>query len=91
MHPSRYSLAAAAIIIAATAATVAGVQQATATAVAQQKDDQNDPANVAAAETVIVTHNPIPPNFFAVNHRSFQDIPLQQKGSEKTYFHKPSG
>ena len=76
MHPHLYSLAAAAIIIAATAAAIAVAQKATATAaVAQQKDDHNDPANVTAAETVIVTHIQIPPNFVAVNHRSFQDIP----------------
>ena len=73
--PHLYSLAAAAIIIAATAAAIAASQEATAAAVAQQKDDHNDPANVAAAETVIITHIQIPPNFVAVNHRSFQDIP----------------
>ena len=61
--PFFYSLAAAAIIIAATAAAIAASQEATAAAVAQQKDDHNDPANVTAAETVIVTHNQYLRNF----------------------------
>ena len=77
-------------MIAATTAAIAVAQKATAAAVAQQKDDHNDPANVAAAETVIVTHIQIPPNFVAVNHRSFQDIPIAQKGS-KNYFQSPWG
>ena len=71
-HPS-FSLAAAAVII---AAAVVAAQQVAATAVAEQDDDQNDPANITAAETVIVTHNQYLRNFVAVNHRSFQDIPL---------------
>ena len=50
-----FSLAAAAIIIAAT--VVAGIQQTTAAAVAEQEDNQNNPANITATETVIVTHN----------------------------------
>ena len=59
--PFFYSLAAAAIIIAATG--VAGIQHAAATAVAQQNENQNNPANVTAAETVIVTHNQYLRNF----------------------------
>ena len=59
--PFFYSLAAAAIIIAAT--IVAGIQHAAATAVAQQDENQNNPANVTAAETVIVTHNQYLRNF----------------------------
>ena len=59
--PFFYSLAAAAIIIAAT--VVAGIQHAAATAVAQQDENQNNPANVTAAETVIVTHNQYLRNF----------------------------
>ena len=59
--PFFYSLAAAAIIIAAT--IVAGIHQAAATAVAQQNENQNNPANVTAAETVIVTHNQYLRNF----------------------------
>ena len=87
-HPL-FDLAAAAVIVAAATAVVATQQVATA-AVAQQQDDQNDPANITAAETVIVTHNQIPPKFVAVNHRSFQDIPQQKKGSGN-YFQRPSG
>ena len=56
-------LAAAAVIVAATAATVIGVHQTVTAAVAQQQDDQNDPANITAAETVIVTHNQYLRNF----------------------------
>ena len=70
-----FTLAAAAVVVAATA--VAATQQVATTAVAQQQDDQNDPANITAAETVIVTHNQYLRNFFAVKHRSFQDIPLR--------------
>ena len=57
--PSFIDLAATAVIVAATAAAAVAVAQeaAIATAVAQQQDDQNDPANVTATETVIVTHN----------------------------------
>jgi hypothetical protein len=57
-RPRLLLLAAAAVIVAATATTVATiVEQTAATAVAEQNDDQNDPANITAAETVIVTHN----------------------------------
>ena len=66
-------LAAAAVIVAAT--VVAAAQQAAATAVAQENEDQDDPANVTAAETIVVTHTKYLRNFFAVNYRSFQDIP----------------
>ena len=59
--PSLFYLAAAAVIVAATA--VAAAQQVAATAVAQQQDDQNDPANITAAETVIVTHSQYLRNF----------------------------
>ena len=56
--PILSQLAAAAVIVAATAAVITAAQEiAVATAVAQQQDDQNNPANVTATETVIVTHN----------------------------------
>jgi len=55
-HPLLSRLAAAAVIIAATA-VAAAQKTAVATAVAEQQDDQDDPANITAAETVIVTHN----------------------------------
>ena len=91
-HPGDlFYLAAATVVIAAAATAVVGGHQSAATAVAEQQDDNDDPANVTAAETVVVTHNQIPPKFVAVNHRSFQDIPLQQKGSKIYYFHKPFG
>ena len=61
--PFTLELAAAAVVVAATAAAVIGVHQAVATAVAQQQDDQNDPANITAAETVIITHNQYLRNF----------------------------
>ena len=62
--PTYRELAAATVVVAATAATVvAACEQATATAVAQQDEDQDDPANITAAETVIVTHNPYLRNF----------------------------
>ena len=54
--------AAAAVIFAAAIAALAAQQIATA-AIAQQDEDQNDPANVTAAETVIVTHNQYLRNF----------------------------
>ena len=56
-HPFFRYLAATAVVVTATAATaVIGTHQA-ATAVAQENEDQDDPANVTAAETVIVAHN----------------------------------
>ena len=51
---AQFLLAAAAVVIAA--ATVAATQQIATAAVAQQQDHQNDPANIAAAETVVITH-----------------------------------
>ena len=57
-----FDLAAAAVVIAA--AGVAAAQRIAATAVAQQEDQNDDPANITAAETVIVTHNEIPPGIF---------------------------
>ena len=65
----------AAGVIAATAAAVVGVHQTVATAVAQEQDDQDDPANITAAET-IVTHNQIPPKFFR------GDLPLIPRYSD---------
>lgn len=56
-HPSFFALAAAAIVIAATAIVAGAQQAATATAVAQQNENQDNPTNIAAAETVIITHN----------------------------------
>ena len=51
-------LAAAAVVVAATVVIViaAAVAAPGAAAVAQQEDQDDDPANVTAAETVIVTH-----------------------------------
>ena len=62
-------------MIAATAAVVIGGHQTVATAVAQEQDDQDDPANITAAET-IVTHNQIPPKFFR------GDLPLIPRYSD---------
>ncbi|MBQ5608261.1 MAG: hypothetical protein IIU86_04480, partial [Oscillospiraceae bacterium] len=59
-HPS-FCLAAAAVVVAA--AVVIAAQQVTATAVAEQNDNQNNPANITATETVIVTHNQYLRNF----------------------------
>ena len=54
-HPS-FSLAAAAVIVAAT--VVACIKQTVAaTAVAEQNDNQDNPANITATETIVVTHN----------------------------------
>lgn len=63
--PFFFILAAAAIVVAATAAAVAVVakQAGTTTAVAQQDDDQDNPANITATETIIVTHNQYLRNF----------------------------
>ena len=55
-----YLAAAAAVVVAAVA--VAAAQQIAA-AVAQQDEDQDDPANITAAETIIVTHNQYLRNF----------------------------
>ena len=88
-HPFFRYLAATAVVVTATAATaVIGTHQA-ATAVAQENEDQDDPANVTATETIIIAHREYLRNFIAVIHRSFQDIPQAQKGS---YFpQSPSG
>ena len=71
-HPSSFFLAAAAVVIAA--AVVVAQEIAATAAVAQQQDDQNDPANVTATETVIVTHTQYLRNFLRLFYRSFQDI-----------------
>ena len=79
-------LAAAAVVIAAAvvaAAVVAGPHGATA-AVAEQEDQNDDPANITAAETVIVTHRNYLRNFHqAAVCRSFQDIPEAEFGAKK--------
>ena len=49
-------LAAAAVIVAATVVAAAVAAQHIAAAVAEQEDQDDDPANITAAETVIVTH-----------------------------------
>ena len=65
MHPFFRYLAAAAVIVAATAATtVVGAHQAIATAVAQKNQNQNDPAEVTATETVIIAHTKYLREFF---------------------------
>jgi len=50
-------LAAAAVVVAATVvAAVVAAPHVAAAAVTEQEDQNNDPANITAAETVIVTH-----------------------------------
>ena len=51
-----FCLAAAAIVIAATVVAAAVAAPHGATAVAEQQDQNDDPANITAAETVIITH-----------------------------------
>ena len=53
-----FVLAATAVVVTAAivAAAVAATEHGTAAAVAQQEDQDDDPANITAAETVIVTH-----------------------------------
>jgi hypothetical protein len=50
-------LAAAAVVIAAAVIAAATAQQIATATVAQQNENQNDPADVAASEAVIVTHS----------------------------------
>ena len=77
-------LAAAAIVVAAAiiAAAVAAGKHVTAAAVAQQQDQNDDPANITAAETVIVTHNYYLQKFHQRSYRSFQDIPAGKFGAK---------
>jgi hypothetical protein len=49
-------LAAAAVVIAAAVIAASVTAQHIAAAVAEQEDQDDDPANITAAETVIVTH-----------------------------------
>ena len=82
MPPLFYCLAAAAVVLAAAAAAVAAAQEGVATATVAQDEDQNDdPAEVTATETVIVAHNKYLRKFFSGLSRSFQDIPQLQKGA----------
>ena len=79
-------LAAAAVVVTAAivaAAVAAAAPHGTATAVAEQEDQDDDPANVTAAETVIVTHKTYLQNFLSENYRSFQDIPQDSFGAQK--------
>ena len=55
-HPFFTQLAAAAVVIAAAVIAASVTAQHIAAAVAEQEDQDDDPANVTAAETVIVTH-----------------------------------
>lgn len=72
-------LAAAAVMVAATAATVVGVvSAAVATAVAQQQDENDDPAHIAATETV-VTHNDYLREITCDFRRSFQVMTQRKK------------
>ena len=71
--PFFFHLAAAAAIV----VTAAGTQQTATATIAQQDEDQNDPANVAATETVIIAHSPYLRIFLRLIYRSFQDIPQQ--------------
>ena len=81
MPPLFYYLAAAAVVV--TAAAIAAAQEGVATAAVAQDEDQNDdPAEVTATETVIVAHNKYLRKFFSGLSRSFQDIPKPQKGAD---------
>ena len=51
-----FCLAAAAVVVTAAAVTAAVAAPHGAAAVAEQQDQNDDPANITAAETVIVTH-----------------------------------
>ena len=53
-----------------------------ATAVTEQEDQNDDPANVTTAETVIVTHKNYLRNFISGTGRSFQDIPAEEFGAK---------
>ena len=76
-------LAAAAVVIAAAVIAASVTAQHIAAAVAEQEDQDDDPANVTAAETVIVTHKTYLQNFLSENYRSFQDIPQDSFGAQK--------
>ena len=81
-------LAAAAVVVAAaviaTAVAIVVAAPHITAAVAEQQDQDDDPANVTTAETVIVTHNTLPPKkIFSGIYRSFQDIPAAEFGAEK--------
>ena len=52
--------------------------QAVVTAVAEQEDQDDDPANITAAETV-VTHKNTSKKFFEQLSRSFHGIPAAKK------------
>ena len=79
MPPLVIVLAAAAVVV--TAAAVAAAQERTAAAVAQNEDQNDDPANVTATETIIVAHNKYLQEIFSDISRSFQDIPQRKKGA----------
>ena len=51
-----FCLAAAAVVFAAAVIAAAVAAQHIAAAVAEQEDQDDDPANITAAETVVVTH-----------------------------------
>ena len=79
-------LAAAAVVVTAAviAAAVAAVAAAAHTAaVAEQEDQDDDPANVTAAETVVITHKTYLREILERIHRSFQDIPWKHFGAKK--------
>ena len=80
-------LAAAAGVIAATAAAivVACAAQAVATAIAEQENQDDDPANVTATET-IVTHKNTSKNFFERLSRSFHGIPGAKKCAKEVSY-----
>ena len=65
------------------AAAVVGKTYAVAAAVAEQEDQDDDPANVTAAETVVITHKTYLREILERIHRSFQDIPWKHFGAKK--------
>ena len=74
-------LAAAAVVVAAIMVVAAAIAAPGTTAVAEQEDQNDDPANITAAETVIVTHIHYLRKNLQRQSRSFQDIPGQPFGA----------
>ena len=82
--PKAISLAAAAVVAATVVAAdvvAATVAIAIATAVAEQEQKDDDPANVTAAETVIIHDNTSGIYRMEQLCRSFQDIPQRKNGA----------
>lgn len=66
-------------MIALAAATVIGSVEYTATAVAEQDDQQDDPAQIATTETIVIIHKTYLREFTCGVCRSFQVIPQRKK------------